>query len=142
MNERMSVVQGQWRLAYVWMVGAGISFLVLLGQTMRHVYGSQYAKAWSWFLPTVVPILTLIVGSLAYQAKASEDGATVDRRMYLVSMVFSAFYLLLVLGVLASTAFQAQDLPLERMSQSQLWLAPVQALTTTALGAFFVSKKQ
>jgi cytochrome bd-type quinol oxidase subunit 2 len=140
LSERISVAHGQWRLAFVWMTGVGISFAVLLAQTMGQKYGDQYQKAWSWFLPTVIPILTLIIGSLVYQAKTNGDAATVDKRMYLVSMVFSAFYLVLVLGVLVSTAFPGVP-PLEKMSQSQLWLTPIQALTSSALGAFFVSKR-
>ena len=134
------MTQGQWRLAYIWLGGAGVSFAILLTQTMGRKFGDQYDKAWSWFLPTVLPVLTLIVSSLVYQARTSEQ-ATVDARMYRISAAFSAFYLSLVLGVLVSTAFPGV-LPLDRMTQAQLWLSPVQALTASALGAFFVSKKE
>jgi cytochrome bd-type quinol oxidase subunit 2 len=140
MNERMPVTQGQWRLAYIWLGGAGVSFAILLAQTMWRKFGDQYDRAWSWFLPTVLPVLTLIVSSLVYQARTNET-ATVDRRMYQISAAFSVFYLSLVLGVLLSTAFPGV-LPLDRMTQAQLWLSPVHALTASALGAFFVSKKE
>jgi len=140
LSERISVTQAQWRLAFIWMIGAGISFALLMAQTVGQKYADQYQKAWAWFLPTVIPILTLIIGSLVYQARTNEDGATVDKRMYLVSTALSAFYLILVLGVLVSTAFPGVP-PLEKMSQSQLWLTPVQALISSALGAFFVSKR-
>jgi hypothetical protein len=140
MNERMPVTQGQWRLAYIWLGGAGVSFAILLAQTMWRKFGDQYDRAWSWFLPTVLPVLTLIVSSLVYQARTNET-ATVDTRMFQISAAFSAFYLLLVLGVLVSTAFPGPP-PLDRMTQAQLWLSPVQALTASALGAFFVSKKE
>lgn len=138
MSDRISVAQGQWRLAYIWLAGAAISLVLLLTQTMGQKFGDQYDKAWSWFLTTVVPILTLMIGALVYQARSGDD-ATVDRRMFLLSAALSSFYLVLVFGVLISTAFTSA--PLERMTQAQLWLSPTHALTSSALGAFFVSKK-
>lgn len=141
MSERIPVTDGQWKLSYIWLGGAGVSFAIVLGQTVVGKFGSQADKAWSWFLPTVLPVLTLIVSSLVYQkAQDATTTATVDRRMFLISAGLSCFYLLLVLVAVLTTALPGS--PLDRMSQSQFWLSPVQALTAGALGAFFVSKKE
>ncbi len=67
--ERLPVVSCQWRLAWAWFIGAGLTFLLLLTQTTSGKYGEQYTKVWSWFLPTVVPTLTLVIGALVYDAK-------------------------------------------------------------------------
>lgn len=134
------MTQGQWRLTYIWLGGVGVSFALLFAQTMAQKFGDQTEKAWSWFLPTVLPVLTLIVSSLVYQ-KNKNGQATVDKQMYVISAALSVFYLLLVLAVLLSTGFPGPP-PLDRMTQAQLWLSPVQALTASALGAFFVSKKE
>ena len=135
------VVQCQWRLTYVWMIGVGVSFALLLAQTFTGKFGDQSPRAWSWFLPAVLPTLTLIVGSLVYQSRSASPGATADPRLYRLSSGLSAIYLILVLFVLLSAAFPGPA-PIERMTQSQIWVSPVQALVTSALGAFFVSKKE
>lgn len=140
MTERVPVGNCQWKLAYVWFAGAAMTFLLLLLQTITGKYGEQGSKVWSWFLPTVLPTLTLMVGSLVYAATSELSAATVDNRMFTLSLYLSGFYLLLVLAVPLTTPF-TRATPVEWILQSNLWLAPVQGLVTGLLGAFFVSKK-
>ena len=138
--ERLPVVSCQWRLAWAWFIGAGLTFLLLLTQTTSGKYGEQYTKVWSWFLPTVVPTLTLVIGALVYDAKDQPSTATIDKRMFTLSLILSIAYLFLVLGTLLSTPF-SRATPVEWIGQSHLWLSPVQGLVSSALGAFFVSRR-
>lgn len=130
------------RLAILWLGGAGVVFVLLFLQSVLGRYGENVAKAWGWFLPTVMPTLSLIIGVLAIAAtrKAAGD-KEVDRFFYRLAFGLSAFYLLLVALTLLLQPF-LPFAPLELMQQSNLWLGPLQGLVSAALGIFFVKGEQ
>jgi len=111
----------------------------MLGQTLGGKYGGQVDKAWSWFIPTVLPILSIIVGAVAYEARREPQSVTADRLAFHLSVGLSLFYLLLVI---ATVLFQplSRMTPLELMSVSNLWLGPVQGLVGIVVGVFFASR--
>ena len=143
MTDREGVAACQWRLAYVWFSGAGAILAILVAQTVYGTYGGQVQKVWSWFMAAVLPTLTLMIGSLAYEARVEPAGAgaTVDRRMYRLSQGLSILYLFLVFAAVIARAFPIAVSPVEFMEQSNLWLLPTQGFVSGALGAFFVSRK-
>jgi hypothetical protein len=140
MSERISLTAAQSRLATLWLIGAAVIFVLMLAQTVGGKYGGQAQRAWGWFMPTVVPTLSVIVTALAYGAAKAVEEQTVEARAYRMTFALSAFYLAVVLGTLLLQPLS--DLrPLDFMSTSNLWLGPIQGLVGIALGAFFTSKK-
>ncbi|MBU1223962.1 MAG: hypothetical protein KKA22_01680 [Gammaproteobacteria bacterium] len=125
------------RLALLWFAGAGVCFVVLL-------FISFFARIvevdglWGWFLPAVVPNLSLIIGVLVYtQRQQIQPEMHVDAFLYRLTLGLSLLYVLLLLLPLLFFPLTGKSLP-ELLDISRLWLAAVQALTTGAMGAFFV----
>lgn len=125
------------RLALLWFAGAGVCFAVLL-------FISLFARVvevdglWGWFLPAVVPNLSLIIGVLVYtQRQQTQPEMHVDAFLYRLTLGLSLLYVLLLLLPLLFFPLTGRSLP-ELLDVSRLWLAAVQALTTGAMGAFFV----
>jgi hypothetical protein len=125
------------RLALLWFAGAGVCFAVLL-------FISFFSRVveldglWGWFLPAVVPNLSLIIGVLVYtQRQQIQPEMHVDAFLYRLTLGLSLLYVLLLLLPLLFFPLTGKSLP-ELLDISRLWLAAVQALTTGAMGAFFV----
>jgi hypothetical protein len=125
------------RLALLWFAGAGVCFAVLLFIS----FFSRVVEVdglWGWFLPAVVPNLSLIIGVLVYtQRQQIQPEMHVDAFLYRLTLGLSLLYVLLLLLPLLFFPLTGKSLP-ELLDISRLWLAAVQALTTGAMGAFFV----
>ena len=126
------------RLATVWFILSGLIFLLLVVQTVMGRYGDGATDAWGWFLPNVMPTLSLIVAVLVLDqmGKGARTG-TADRFLFRLAISLSAAYLLLILLSILIQPFAALP-PLQLMQQSNLWLGPLQGLVAGALGAFFI----
>lgn len=125
------------RLALVWFAGAGVCFAVLL-------FISFFARKvdlvgmWDWFLPAIVPNLSLIVGVLVYAQRQQPPVKThVDPFLYQLALWLSALYVLLLMLPLLFFPLTGKTLP-ELLDISRLWLAAIQGLVTGVMGAFFV----
>lgn len=140
MSPRIPLPACQRQLALMWFFGGGLVFLLMVVQTLLGKYGNQSERAWSWFLPTILPTLTVIAGALAYDARQPNLDATVDQFAFRSSLGLSIFYLVLVLSTLIFQPFTGKT-PLDLMNVSNLWLGPVQGLVGIFLGLFFGSRK-
>ena len=130
------------RLTVLWFSGAGFLFILLLLQTLLGRYGEGPEEAWAWFLPTVMPTLSLMIGILVSEALAKDsEKALVDRFVYKLAFVVSLVYLTVVSLTIFLSPFSSLG-QLELMTMSNLWLAPFQGLATAALGAFFVNRQK
>ena len=141
----MNLRKAMWWLAGTWFVGAGLCFVVLVGQSQVGLYDSDTAAVWGWFLPTVMPTLSLIVGSLVADyrkvpVRASERAKPTAGPVFWLGVALSAFYLLLLGTTIAMASIQVEAAPLGLMQRSNLWLGPLQGLCVAALGFFFQSK--
>jgi len=127
------------RLATVWFVLSGLIFLLLVVQTVMGRYGDGATDAWGWFLPNVMPTLSLIVAVLVLDQldKGAKSPRTADRFLFRLAISLSAAYLLLILLSILIQPFAPLP-PLQLMQQSNLWLGPLQGLVAGALGAFFI----
>jgi hypothetical protein len=138
---RVSLEVSQKWLATVWLVGAGILFLIVLLQSIFGRYGNDTSEVWGWLLPNTVPTISLIIGVLVADAfNEDEKPKSVDRFIFRLALFLSIIYLVtLTLTLLTQpfSPFKAQEL----MKQSKLWLAPLQGLVSASLGAFFVQRK-
>lgn len=138
MKAQLSMFSCKARLAVLWIVFGSVIFLLLFLQTVRGYYGDLASDAWGWFLPSIIPPLSLIVSVLVLDALGKGiRTAHADPLMFKVAVGLSCGYLTLVLLTILAQPFAAMA-PLELMKQSNLWLGPLQGLVTAALGAFFV----
>lgn len=125
-------------LSSLWFTGSGVLFFVLLLQTML---GNKYegtSEQWEWFLPTIMPTLSLIISILV--ADSLGQGVkkrTVNGYFFRLSFSLSLGYLVVVALTIFVHPFTMFE-PLELMKQSNLWLAPIQGLVTASLGVFFI----
>jgi hypothetical protein len=128
------------RLATLWFGVSAVLFLVVLMQSVFHHYGSQVEVAWSWFLPTLLPTLSLMVGVLVADAKDKGGrDRSVDSFTYRLGFGVSVFYLIIVMVTLLLQPFAAPaGEAVDFLKTSNLWLAPLQGLASAALGAFFI----
>lgn len=142
MSERLPVGLCRRRLAIVWFAGSALALALFLAQTMGGKYGDETAKAWGWFIPTVLPTLSLIIGVVTAQALQPDDPTvTVSSLSYRLSLWLSIVYLILVIATPLMEPIVQPENPLDFFNLTTVWLSPVQGLAGIALGAFFVSKK-
>lgn len=128
------------RLALVWFAGGGVCFLVLL---FISFFGSKVdlEGLWDWFLPAIVPNLSLIIGVLVLAHRQRDTSEThVDPFLYRLAFWLSLLYVLLLLLPLLFFPLTGKSLP-ELLNISRLWLAAIQGLATGVLGAFFVRQE-
>ena len=128
------------RLGTLWFVGAGLVFFLLLFQSLLGHYGENVEEPWGWFLPTILPTLSLIIGVLVMDALGKGiKTMMVDRFMFRLALGLSAAYLVVVSLTILMQPFSALN-PVDLMKQSNLWLGPIQGLVSAAIGAFFVQR--
>lgn len=142
-QERLPAKFCQQRLATVWLVGSGASFLLLFVQLATGKHDPSISE---WLLPAIVPTLTLMIGALVtanlVANKQSEKGKETalpmaDRFLYRLALGLSAFYLLLLFIILllsATTDIKAL------IANVGVMLTAVQGLVGLVLGAFFVKR--
>jgi hypothetical protein len=138
------------KLAIAWFVAAALMVLIMVGRSLSYGFGDRVIDAWGWFLPTLMPTLTLIMSTFALDMGVASMPAQftgkrrVDTFFLNIAMAFSIFYLVLVLMTLlipADTLPGRAANPLAAMELSNLWLGPIQGLTAGAIGWFFLSAK-
>src|ERR1700688_4305790 len=94
----MSVSEGQRKIALVWFCGGAVTMIALIIQSLLGYWGNKVSDAWSWFLPTVLPTLTLIVGSVIADAgKVQTSEKQIDAFPFLIALWLSVFYFVCVL---------------------------------------------
>jgi len=143
MTNYVSVTNCKKNLMKTWFIGAFIIFLLIIGQSIFGRYSERIAEAWGWFLPTVMPTLSLMIGvSLADRfGVSSKREKKIDPFMYKLALCLSFAYLSVVLATILLLPYSPMP-PLEHLDVSNLWLAPIQGLVAGALGAFFVKVEQ
>lgn len=126
-------------LTTVWFIWGGILLVLFIVLTLAPtLFGSDTQKAWQWFLPNLIPVLTL-VGAGAYAAPPpTAPSAGSSSGSFPLALGSSVFYLLLLTGSLLSTLFSTT--PLETLTMSSLWLGPVQGIATSGLALYFVKR--
>lgn len=129
-------------LATIWLIGTfGIALIIIL-QSLLGKYDGVVQDVWSWFLPTVMPTLSMIITVLAYTAMDhTYQKAIVRTDFYKVAVSLSGAYLFVVALTILIQPFTKYS-PLELMTISNLWLGPMQSLVAACLGILFVSRKK
>jgi predicted permease len=129
------------RLALLWLISAGVIFMILVIQSLRLVYGPAVQEVWGWILPTIMPTLGMIVTVLGYTAlDPSLSDSVVRRTFFTVAFWLSFVYLCLIMITILIQPLSPGH-PVDLMRMSNLWLGPFQGLVASAIGVLFVSKR-
>ncbi|MEI6847265.1 MAG: hypothetical protein WCK32_04385 [Chlorobiaceae bacterium] len=149
MKHKVEVQECKKRLLVIWLVGAAVLSVVLIGQSMSGAYIDAAnvdlaGDAWGWFLPNVMPTLSLMIGVVVKDVGAvSDEKKVVDTFIYRLNLWLSvAYFLVLMSSVFLQPVFGQDVFPLEFLKKSNLWLGPMQGLVTLALGVFFGKVEQ
>jgi hypothetical protein len=118
-----------------WAWGLLLILLLVVLSLQSRLFGPDVTKVWQWFLPNIVPAMTM-VGFTAYAAPSPEG--PIGSGLFGMAVAVSCFYLLVLSVSVVGTLFVAQ--PLEFVTMTSLWLAPLQGFATTGLALFFVKK--
>ncbi|BAN27967.1 hypothetical protein [Caballeronia insecticola] len=142
-----------WRRCQNWLAVIWVLFFVIqVGLlVMRSIVGASgsdesrklTAEMWSWYVPMVMPTLTLIAGAL-FAAPAAPAAPAVDAREVSavragILFVLSIAYLLSIFALLVvppSLGTTPQD-HLQLLHDSNYWLGAFQFFIAAALGTFF-----
>ncbi|MCI5138576.1 MAG: hypothetical protein D3922_09220, partial [Candidatus Electrothrix sp. AR1] len=133
----------RWRLAIIWFCGGGGLYLFLIFQSAFGFYGGDeksIREVWGWFLPNILPTLSLIIGS-TFTFRHTQSTEKISR-------MAARFYYFLSIGYLLTLGLTIYIVPIphelgiklsinriEFLKSSSLWLAPFQGLVTATLGS-------
>ena len=125
------------KLAVVWLLLGGFLMLLVITQSLMGKFGEDLRDVWSWFLPALLPTLSLIVSALVVDLSTGVGRASrkVDRFLYRLALWLSVVYLLIVAAPLLIQPILAVP-NLELIKKTDLWLGPVQGLLGVVLGVF------
>ncbi|MDF7775878.1 hypothetical protein P1X14_11525 [Sphingomonas sp. AOB5] len=131
-----------------WIWGIVLILLLVVLSSIALFKPDEVRAAWEWFVPNLFPTMAL-VGGIQYQqaktkakapaAKAKPNPAPLApgaRPQSWVTLALSLLYLALLSGALLGTLW-APD-PLGSLRMSNLWLGPILALNSAAIGVLFV----
>ena len=140
MSTRRSVTKSQRQLLLVWSgLGAVALTIVLIQTAPGGAYSRNASEVWDWFLPTVVPTISLMVGTVIADTRAGDRRATVDAFAFRLALSVSILYLALVVTFLFMYAQSAQ--PTADLKGSSKIVNALYAIVGIALGTMFVSRK-
>jgi hypothetical protein len=126
-------------LSRIWFLASGLNFLILLIQSLFGKYGSDTQQVWSWFVPSVVPTLSLVITVLGAGAtEKSKEKRFVKIQFFDVARWLSAAYLTVLF--LTIVAGSLRPPAIDVLVLSNAWLGPLQGLTVAAIGYLFISK--
>jgi hypothetical protein len=127
-------------IATLWFIGGAILFFLILVQTITGKFEDKIQEAWGWFLPLILPNLTLMIGVFANDIKTlSTQDVTVDNFYYRLTFALSFFYLLSILLIFLLQPIISFPI-IELMHNSSIFLGPFQGLVSLSIGLFFVNK--
>ena len=125
-------------LSYVWFIGAGILFFVLVIQSLLGKFDTDTQQVWSWFVPCVLPTLSLIISVLGAGALGAGDPRPLRHGFFALTVGLSAMYLLVLATTIAVASFRSPTVAILSISNS--YLSPLQGVVVAAIGFIFISK--
>ena len=137
----ISMITAKKILGIIWIVGFIFPFLLLIIMTNNDTLQDK-TGAWGWFLPTMLPTVSLIVAVFVSDALHPDQQETrVGRFIFGLALAFSIIYIGLVGLVTLDIPRSTSPMKLtELLKNSNVYLGPFQGLLTAVLGVFFVSR--
>ena len=126
------------KLAMLWWIWGGALILILAILSDQPVlFGNDLSAVWQWFLPNLIPTLTLVSAVIAFDGlPAGLD--TQNKHLFYVALAASVLYLLLLSVSVISVLFVTD--PIGVVHRSNFWLGPVQGLSASTTGVFFAKQ--
>ena len=138
---KLSMAKCQKKLVLLWFIGAAILFIILIAQSYGKFYGAKVDEAWSWFLPAIMPTLSLTLGVIIYDYMGQTTmSKSVDSLLFRLTFTLSFFYIIAIALTLVISPFLNYTV-FELMKTSNYWLAPLQGLVSVSIGIFFIKKE-
>ena len=129
------------RLFRLWMIGSGACALILAVETIAGRFGQDASDVIGWFMPNVLPTLSLMVSLIRTEALRPEADGPIVRPLFASFAVWgSAAYLGTILCTILVEPFTTYQ-PLELLKLSNLWLGPLQGLVVSAIGTLFFAER-
>lgn len=124
-------------LTALWVFGAlGLGLLLIFAA--RDLSGDAMQKIWAWFLPTVMPTVTLIISVITADAvSGSKRTQTTSSFFFGLTCVVSLVYLIAVAAPILAPAAGGRVSLEEQISRTGLFLGPFQSVVAALIGVFF-----
>jgi hypothetical protein len=129
------------QLAKLWLIGGGLLFSLLVVQSIFGKYGEHVESVWSWFVPTTVPTVSLMIGVLGAGAMDEGDRRTLKRSFSDIAWWLSLVYLAILAATILLEPFSGLTTA-ELRPRSNFWLGPLQGLVLAALGFLFTATEK
>jgi len=123
----------------IWFIAAGISFVWLMVFSMFGRFGTDTREVWSWFLPSVLPTLSLMIAVLGATAFGPRDKRYVKKPFIDLAQTLSLVYLAALFLTIIAGHFNPPAI--EFLLLSNVWLGPLQGLTVASIGYLFIAKE-
>lgn len=141
MTDRILLAEARWGLSKIWFSWGGMLFLIIVVQSIFGRYGEQVKEAWSWFIPTIIPTLSLMMGVLGAEAMLSgDDVRNVKKNFYVITWWLSLGYLLILSITILLEPFAPMN-AIELYLLSNFWLSPLQGIVGGAIALLFTSQR-
>lgn len=128
-------------ISILWFSYSCILFFVILLQSLFGHYGDNVSEVWGWFLPTIMPTLSLILSVLLIDAlEKDKKDKKIDKFIYRLALCLSIAYFISISLTIFIQPFITTNF-FKLISQSNLFLGPLQGLVSGSIGAFFVKAK-
>jgi cytochrome bd-type quinol oxidase subunit 2 len=127
------------KMAKIWFGGSAFPFMILVIQSIMGKYQGNVQGAFTWFIPTVFPTLTLMISVIGAAALKPRESRVVREGFLSITTWISIVYLsLLSLILLLQPVSDYRD-PFKLFADSNFFIAPLQGICVAALGFLFTS---
>jgi cytochrome bd-type quinol oxidase subunit 2 len=139
MNENTSLDAARNQLAKIWFWGSSLPFMILTIQSILGKYGENVQDAFSWFIPTVFPTLTLMISVIGAAALKPKEDRVIRTNFLKITVGISIAYLIVLSLVIFLQPFSRYEDPIKLFSISNFFIAPLQGIAVGSLGFLFTS---
>jgi hypothetical protein len=137
-QRRVTLEEARSRLSTVWFAGSGLVFVLLMVESLFGKYGTDTQQVWAWYIPCVVPTLSLMVSVLGAGALGSGDRRYLRYNFFTLTWWLSLSYIVVLLLTVIAASVRVPAVDVLVLSNS--WLGPLQGVVVAAIGYIFISK--
>lgn len=148
----ISFQQARKNILMVWLLMSAAIFIIFLIQTLLNRYTSHVKEVWQWVFQYMLPAITLMLGVLIAQMRATASAAKADIFYYRLALGISWFFLgLLFLSSMIVPLIHTQQNQqlaigdqkniLEAFKTYDNILLPIQGVVMLCLGLFFTKQE-
>lgn len=125
-------------LTWLWFLYGGFLFTIFFIQNLTGRYDEIAKQAWEWFLPNILPVLSLIF-TTQFVSSTINKNQKVEKFLYLICLILSFSYLSAILLIIFSYSSIKGNI-IEFYKSYNIVLISLQSLVTASLGLFFVNR--